>query len=392
VSERFDDTFATGWLTRLVQAASPSGRESPAAEVCRAMFVAAGADSVEVDQAGNVIATYRRGEGRTLHLNGHLDTVPVGDAERWPVPPLSGQVVDGALWGRGAVDMKGALAAMALAAARASQAGFQGTLVISAVVQEEVGGLGARFLAAQQRADLVVLGEPSNLKLMLGHRGRVEVRVSLPGAIAHAAKASLGDNALSHAARYMLALEKLALPTHPVLGGSSATVTQCRSFPEGGANVVPGRADLTIDYRSVPGDEPDAIVARLQALDARARVTIESEEAASEDASVRMRFTRVNPAYGVDPQHPVVAWAQATLAGALGGVPEVGHWWFATDAPHLAAMGAPVIGFGPGDPEVAHTHREALPLAHLHAAARGYEALIRAGLRPGPAWTEGVDA
>jgi acetylornithine deacetylase/succinyl-diaminopimelate desuccinylase-like protein len=111
--------------------------------------------------------------------------------------------------------MKGALAAMAVAAHEAADAGFAGTLVVSGVVQEEVGGLGARWFGERNAADLVVLGEPSDLGLQLGHRGRIEVHVTLPGRIAHAAKAELGENALLRAARYALALEGLELPSTP---------------------------------------------------------------------------------------------------------------------------------------------------------------------------------
>src|SRR6056297_2209602 len=93
----------------LIRAASPSGRERPAVDAFATALHDLGYDAVEVDTAGNAIGTLRRGDGPTLVFNGHLDTVPTGDAGAWPVDPLGGEVVDGRLWGRGAVDMKGPL-------------------------------------------------------------------------------------------------------------------------------------------------------------------------------------------------------------------------------------------------------------------------------------------
>lgn len=381
------DRDAVVELTRaLVRAPSPSGRERPAVDAFVAALHDLGFSRVEVDEAGNAVATLAAGEGPTLVLNGHLDTVPTGDREAWPVDPLAADVVDGAVWGRGSVDMKGALAAMAVAARAVARDGFQGTLVVAGMVQEEVGGLGARWFGERHRPDLVLLGEPSDLGLRLGHRGRIEARVSLPGRIAHAAKAELGDNAVLRAARYALAVERLALPADALLGGSTATVTQVRSFPLDGANVVPGRAELTVDYRNVPTDDAVAVLARLQALDPGARVDLPDEVARSEDGRVERRYPRVNPAYLLAPDHPAVVWARGVLDAALGRPVDVGTWWFATDAPHLARRGAPVLGLGPGDPELAHTTREAMPIASLHAAVHAYRALASAFLRGTPPW------
>jgi succinyl-diaminopimelate desuccinylase len=362
-------------LRSLVRAASPSGRERPAVEAFAGAMRDLGFDRVEVDLAGNAIGTIARGPGPTLVFNGHLDTVPTGDPAAWPVDPLAGELVDGRVWGRGSVDMKGALAAMAVAARLAADEGFRGTLVVSGMVQEEVGGLGARWFGEHNAADLVVLGEPSDLGLRLGHRGRIEARVTLPGRIAHAAKAELGDNALLRAARYALALDGLELPVDAVLGRASATLTQLSGFPVDGPNVVPGRADLTIDYRHVSAEDPADVVARLAALDPEARVEVSEEHAISEDGAVERRYPRVNPAYRVEPGHPAVGWARGVLDRTLGAPVDVGTWWFATDAPHLARMGAPVLGFGPGDPELAHTTLEAIDVASLVTAVHAYAAL-----------------
>lgn len=362
----------------LLRAPSPSGAESPAAQVLLGAFHRFAFDRAYLDEAGNAIGAFERGTGPTVMLNGHLDTVPVGDEGAWEHPPLSGHVAGDRLWGRGASDMKSSLAAMVVGAADAAERGFRGTLMVTGVVQEEVGGLGARWLGETTRPDVIVLGEPSKLQLKLGHRGRVEVEVHLPGRIAHAAKAELGENALYRGARWLAALEALELPSGGPLGGSSATPTRLVSYPTDGANVVPGEAVITVDYRNLPGDAPEEVLARLQALDPEARLEVGEEHAVSENGAIERRYPRINPAYLASADHPHAERAREVLRGFLprhGRSFEEGTWWFATDAPFLAESGAVVLGFGPGEEELAHTTRESVSLEALRVAAEGYREL-----------------
>ncbi len=368
---------------RLIQTHSPSGAEADAMALMIETFKALGYDEAYIDDAGNAIGVITRGDGPTLMLNGHLDTVPLGDEDLWPHPPLSGEIVAGRMYGRGACDMKSALACMAYAAKDAADAGFAGTLIVAAVVQEEVGGLGSRHLATQLSPDIVILGEPSKLKLMLGHRGRIEIDVRFPGKIAHAAKSALGDNALYYAADFLQQVKALPLPEGGPLGGSSLTPTLFTSHPRDGANVVPGRADLTIDYRNLPGDEPDDILARLQALAPNAHFEIPTEFARSESGKVSLDFPRVMPPYLAPGENAHVNTARQVIRDALAAADhsfDEGVWWFGTDAPYLAKSGALILGFGPGEEELAHTTNESIPLDHLAKARSAYAALANAYL------------
>jgi succinyl-diaminopimelate desuccinylase len=370
----------------LLRAPSPSGAEGPAAQVLLGAFHRFGFERAWLDEAGNAIGVIERGEGPTVMLNGHLDTVPVGDESLWPHPPLAAELADGRLWGRGASDMKGSLASMTVAAAAAAERGFQGTLMVAGVVQEEVGGLGARWLGETSDADVVILGEPSKLALKLGHRGRVEIDVHLPGRIAHAAKAELGDNALYRAARFLDGLERLELPAGGPLGASTATPTRLVSHPADGANVVPGEAVLTVDYRNLPNDPPDEILARLQALDPAATLQVTEEHAVSETGAVERTFSRINPAYLAPGENRWTDRAREALRAILprhGVAFEEGTWWFATDAPHLAVSGAVILGFGPGEEELAHTTEESVRVEALEIASEVYRDLALALLGPG---------
>jgi succinyl-diaminopimelate desuccinylase len=364
----------------LIQTPSPSRQESAAMRLMLEVFKGLSFDEAYLDKAGDAIGVFRRGDGPHVMLNGHLDTVALGDESAWQEPPLSGNIVDGNLWGRGSVDMKSAVACMTFAARDAIDKGFRGTLSVSAVVQEEIGGLGARYLGDMMKTDVVILGEPSNLNLMLGHRGRLDIEVAIPGKIAHAAKSELGDNAIYRAMEFLEKVKRLELPKSGILGGSSITPTLLTSYPRDSYNVVPGRADINLDYRMIPGDEPRDILGRLQPLAPHARFKIPLAELVSEDGSFKVE-AGIMPPYLAPGESKYVTTARQVIKENLQpyGVPYGERtWWFGTDAPHLAKMGAVVVGFGPGNEELAHTTRECVPVEHLRIARDIYTKLVLA--------------
>jgi succinyl-diaminopimelate desuccinylase len=364
----------------LIRISSPSCKESPAMNLMLDVFKALAFDECYLDKAGNAVGIFRRGDGPHIMLNGHLDAVALGDARDWQEPPLSGHITDGNLWGRGSVDMKSAVACMAFAAKDAVDQGFNGTLSVTAVVQEEIGGLGARYLGETMKTDVVILGEPSSLNLMLGHRGRIDIEVDIPGKIAHAAKSELGENAIYKVAEFLEKVKHLDLPKGGVLGGSSLTPTLLTSYPRDSYNVVPGKAELNLDYRMIPGDEPDAILARLKPLAPDATFTIPENELVSEDGAYRAEAS-IMPPYLAPGESKYVTIARQTLKENLQryNVPyQERTWWFGTDAPYLAKMGAVIIGFGPGNEELAHTTRECVPVEHLKISRDIYTKLALA--------------
>jgi succinyl-diaminopimelate desuccinylase len=364
----------------LIQIPSPSCKESSVMTFMLEVFKGLEFDEAYLDKAGNAVGIFRRGLGPHVMLNGHLDTVALGYEHAWQEPPLSGKIVDSKLWGRGSVDMKSAVACMVFAAKDAVAQGFTGTLSVTAVVQEEIGGLGARYLGDTMKTDVVILGEPSNLNLMLGHRGRIDVEVEISGKIAHAAKSELGDNAIYKAMDFLQKLRTLELPKGGVLGGSSVTPTLFTSYPRDSHNVVPGRADINLDYRVIPGDEPEMILARLQQLAPEATFKIPINELISEDGLLKIE-AGIMPSYLAPGESKIVATARQVIKENLQpyNVPyQERTWWFGTDAPHLAKMGAVVIGFGPGNEEFAHTTRECVPVEHLKIAREMYTKLALA--------------
>lgn len=352
-------------LQELIQADSPSGREAPAAQVLSEALARIGL-SPSLDQVGNVEAVLGDG-GKEVLLTGHMDVVPAGEAGDWLHPPLSGTVVDGAVWGRGSVDMKGALAAMVAAMDVLRSRSLAGRVRFLGVVQEEIGGLGSRFAADRISPMVAVIGEPSSLELMRGHRGRAEFSLDFQGKMAHAARPELGENPLLTLGHFLHNLNNLVLPSHPELGPASCTPTRVASLPES-SNVVPGLAQLVIDYRFLPDEDPQQILSVLRDRAGDASVYVLDAERVS--GQVEMRFPAIYPPYLIAADHPVVLRAQRAL-----GTTSSSMWWFMTDAPYLAGR-APVIGYGPGDATLAHTTREHLPVRELEAAVRGYVRLV----------------
>ncbi len=378
------------FLQDIVRTPSYSGEEERVATRVAAAMRRAGLREVFADRIGNIVG--RAGQvkpprGRTLLYNGHMDTVGVSDPSAWTHPPFGADIVDGVLYGRGACDMKGALAAMIWGAKLLHDAGvlahLNGELVLAAVVQEEpCEGLAMRVLVEEEglRPDWVVLGEPSNLQLSRGHRGRVELEVVTRGRSCHAARPELGENAVYSAARLIFNLEMLSeqLGYDAFLGPGSLAVTHVESR-SGSRNAVPDYARFIIDRRLTLGETEAKALAEVQGIIAREKVRAEVRVTEYEGASYtgyKARQHNYFPAWALEAEHPLVQTAMRAIKETLGYRPTVGQWGFSTDGVYtMGVAGIPTIGFGPGDEECAHTADERIQLEDVFKAASVYAGL-----------------
>lgn len=371
---------------RLVQTPSMSGQEGSVAALVRAELEGLGYDRVWVDEVGNVVGLIDGADGPALMLNGHMDQVATGDPASWPHPPLGGELHDGALWGRGACDMKGALAAMVYAGAAVKALGRapSGPLYVTGVVQEEVGGLGARHLSHTLPAQRAIVGEASANQLRRGHRGRVELEVILEGCSVHASMPDLGINPHRSMARFIGGLGSLPMASDAAsgaaYGASTVAPTRISSGPES-ANVTPAWLRLVLDWRNIPGEGPAQILNQLQGLLAasldpgcRGRVEVASKVLTGY-TGVERSYPDVFPSFTTAADHPWLLQSQQTLQAALGREVNIGVWRFATDGGHFAEAGMEVIGFGPGDDRLVHTVEERIGIDELLESVVGYVAL-----------------
>jgi succinyl-diaminopimelate desuccinylase len=371
-----------GFARRLIQTPSLPGHEGEAASLIKAEMERLDFDQVTTDQVGNVIGWVRKGDGPSLMFNGHMDHVDPGDPAGWLHPPYAGGLDQEELWGRGSVDMKGPLAAMVYAAGLAKQHNLlpPGDVCVACAVMEEVGGLGTRALVSRLKPSFAVVGEPSNGGLMRGHRGRVELAARVDGRSVHASVPEQGINPHYALARFLGRLETLPMTRDPVFGTSSVAPTLYRT-DQTSANVTPGEAQLTLDWRNVPGETPEQIVERLTPLlaeclspGAGSHIWVKSERLTTYTGHME-DFPSIFPFFALPVDHPLLWAAQRILGETLGRPVPVGIWHFATDGGHLMAAGVPTIGFGPGDPALAHTNRERLPVDALVEGLVGYMAL-----------------
>lgn len=373
------------FLRRLVQTPSPSTQEGAVAELIAAEMRRLGLGQVRVDAMGNVIARLGPGDGPTLLFDAHMDTVDVGDPASWRHDPLAAVIEDQVLHGRGAVDTKGAIAAMVYGAKRLVDAGLprRGTLVLAMVVQEEpCEGLAIREVIEGQgiQPDYCIVGEATNLGLARGQRGRLEVCITTRGRPCHASMPEAGQNAIYDASRVIVGIELLAqqLNHDSFLGRGSIAVTQIASDSES-RNAVPHRCILYVDRRLTSDETEVKALTELRRIVSRegvaAEVTVTEYDAASY-TGYPCRARQYYPSWVLPENHPLIARCSGALEPLLGGRPRVGCWQFSTDGVYTAGVaGIPTIGFGPGEERYAHTCEEQVRLADVATAARGYAAI-----------------
>jgi len=308
----------------------------------------------------NVIARTGRRGGAALMFNGHLDVVGVEGMVHAPFDPA---LRDGRIYGRGSADMKGGIAAMCAAAARAANA-TKAELVIAAVVDEENESIGTRALVDRGiRADAAIVTEPTQLTIMPAHRGFVWLEVELRGRAAHGSRYDIGVDAIRHAGLLLAELDAfeervLVTRTHPLLGRASLHASLIHGGI--GMSTYPDRCMLSIERRTVPGETTASVIEEVRESFERIRA-----RRPAFDASLRL-ITAQGPS-DVSPDAPVVqslarAMEREGMAMSIAGM---SAW---TDAAILNEAGIPAICFGPGDIKLAHAAEEWIPVTEIERA------------------------
>ena len=289
----------------------------------------------------NVIGVLEgRSSGRSLMFCGHLDTVGTDGMDRPFAPDENG----GRLYGRGAQDMKGGVAAMIDAARVVAERGLgRGRLIVAAVVDEEYASIGADALVSAWTADAAVVTEPTDLNIGIGHKGFAWLEIETRGRAAHGSRPKDGRDAIMRMGRVLGRLEALdrdlqSRPPHPIM----ATGSLHASIINGGRewSSYPDRCRLQVERRTIAGEDGDSALGEMQQiLDALATADPEFE------ASARLNFSR--PPYEVASDHELPQTLAAAAAAHSLDTRVVGmSFW--TDAAVLAAAGIPSVLFGPG--------------------------------------------
>ncbi|TDC56307.1 M20 family peptidase [Actinomadura sp. KC345] len=352
---------------RLVRIDTRGGGEREAAGLVADVLDGAGFDvRVEepVEGRANVVARPPAPAARIpVTLTGHLDTVPA-DPSGWSFDPLSGEVRDGRLLGRGSSDMKAGVACQVVAARRAAAEG-RASVQLVFTFGEETGCDGAALLDASSLTPtgLLVVAEPTGNRTVLGHKGTLWLRATARGVSAHGSRPDLGRNALT-------ALAAAAARVHghrdwPVSATHGPATVNVGTFHSGSQpNLVPDHAEMRLDVRTVPGFGSDDAVAVISELCG---------------PGIELQRMVDLPGVATDPAAAGVPEAVELLApGSSTGAPEYATYF--TDASVLAAkLGGPaVVVYGPGDPEQAHVTDETCSVARIGEAAEALHRLLRA--------------
>ncbi len=390
--ERAEEAQSTGPVqlaADLIAAATPNppGDERAAAAVLVAELARLGIDDVQVvgpaPERPNVIArVHGTGGGRSLILNGHIDTKPPGDVDLWSTPPWEPVIRDGRLHGLGSADMKGAVAAMTHAAADVAAAEVAGDLILMFTADEEEGSRsGARWLAEQGMiaADAAVIGEPSGIArdwdaIRLVSRGVLLFRVDIRGTQIHS---SLSDqipavNASVEMGRLLAHLadrggSSLRHRPHPLAPDGPTMNVGLVARGGSGQGVIPGHATFVSDVRLLPGMERAQIVEDIE------RLLAEAAEA-QPDLDATLHLEAWLPPCEVQPDDPIVSALQTAAADVLGAQLPLGVFPGGTDAPHFQlTAGVPTVpSLGPGLLTSAHSPDESITVRSIVEATAIY--------------------
>ncbi len=361
----------------LVRIPSPTGSESQVAQFVK-KIIEPFFDSVEIDALGNVLAIKFFDEQHpTILFNSHLDTVDPGEMKE----PFSGKIVDGrpfgiageVVYGRGAADMKGALAGYIAAISRLKEISHPPNIVFHAVVEEEPArGRGTRYAMEHmdRKPDVAISGEATNLNICLGFRGYVQFQLETFGKTAHGSSPHQGINAIFLMRDFLNGLDGYIKTqesrVHPFLGKATCAVTKIECSP-GRLSIVPDRCTLTFDSRYFPGESPQDREKELLAL-------LKKLGQKDPDFKYELKIisTGMRPTF-VPPEDKHVQLMKEAIIKVMGKEPQIKSWPYTHDGSYIVNdFGIPTVGFGPGQEKVLHTPQECVPVEQLQVAQQVY--------------------
>ncbi len=377
----------TRFMQDLISIKSLSSEEGPAIARAKAEMKKLGYDQIRVDPMGNLIG--RIGKGRkVVALDGHIDTVDVGDRKAWKTDPFDPVIKKGVMYGRGTSDMKGGVASSIYAGAILKRLGVPKdvSLYVTATVQEEdCDGLCWQYIVREDklRPDVVVITEPTSLRVYRGHRGRMEIEIETTGISCHGSAPERGVNAVYKMAPIIADIEKLneRLKPRAPLGKGTVTISHIRSRSPSLCAVADG-CTIHLDRRLTVGETEKTSVAELLKLPsvkkAGAKVTV-LEYAVPSYTGLVYPTKKYFPTWEMPETEKAVKRARIAHEETFGSQPEVGHWTFSTNGIASAGMfGIPTIGFGPGHERFAHAPNECVEIEHLVRAAAFYAGFVDA--------------
>jgi len=370
-------------LKQMVSHPSVDGNEASISSFLAQYTRKIGMDTVEQQEVFpdicNVIATRTFGKGgKTVVLNSHMDIVPPGDG--WNTNPYELVLKGDYAFGRGSTDAKGSLACLTIAVKNIIEnpEGVNGTIIYTAVVDEESHSSGARELIKRadiRAADYCIIGEPTMSSVAIAHNGSLRPIIAVEGISAHASNPELGVSAIRVAA-YISSLvdeiaKELSVVTHPTTGHPSIAITIIKGGLQ--ENVLPDHCELTIDRRMIPGEQEQDIIAQFETICTKAQARFPGSK-----VYIDHYLVTTGPAAEVKPDSEIAAIAYASAERVTGEKQHPFGLTCNTDMNHFIRAGIPTVIIGPGTITVAHKPNESVSLEQLTKACAIDEAVIRA--------------
>ncbi len=365
---------------------SMNSQIGPVGERIQAEMRRLGWDETRFDRMGNTVG--RIGDGpRVIVYDSHIDTVGIGDPADWGWDPFVGKVEDGRLYARGAVDEKGSTPGMVHGLAIARDLGLLDgwTVYYLGNMEEWCDGIAPNAFVEVDpgvRPDFVVIGEPTNLDVYRGHKGRIELKITAQGRSAHAASHYLGDNAVYKMTAIIAHIRELdyqmrqGLGSHPVQGAPSVVITDVEARTAS-LNAVPDQFTIFLDRRLTSNEPHDHVIEQIRGLiPDYQQDEVHVEELFYDQPSYtgfRFPVAKYYPAWLLEDDHPLALAGQRARRELWANERPLGTWDFSTNGTYWAGKaGIPAIGLGPGDEKTAHMMDENVPLDEVVRAAEWY--------------------
>lgn len=369
----------------LIQIKSITGDEENIIKHLEEKFKKMGFDEVKIDAMGNLIGRVGSGE-KILAIDAHVDTVKIGRQKLWKFDPLGGDIYNKMIWGRGSCDQKGGLASALMAVKLLIENNCPKNLTIyfvASIQEETFEGMNWQHIIEKEKIKphAVVLTEPSNLKISLGHRGRMDIKIKTEGLSSHGANPDEGENAINKMQPILAAIEKMHenLPIDPVFGKGTIATTDIKSTSVS-LNAIPYSCIIHIDRRLGTKETDESVLRELTELpevqDAEAKVFLPDFEVRTYSGH-KNKIKGYYPTWKMEEDDPLVVVAKEAFEKVFEEKAELIHWNFSTNG--VATKGyhnIPTIGFGPGNERWAHTYQEHIPIEHLLKATQFYLALF----------------
>lgn len=367
-------------LSKMVKIPSESLQEKEVAAEIKRQMIEAGFDEVYLDGIGSVVG--RIGKGKTvIAIDGHLDTVGVGELSNWDKDPFSGEIDDEFVYGRGTVDQESGIASAITAGRILKELGFDEDVTVyvtATVMEEDCDGLCWKHLIEEEnlKPDFVVINEPTNMGVYRGHRGRMEIAVDFKGISCHGSAPERGENAVYMASKFCVEVEKLneRLKVDDFLGKGTVTVTE---FTSGSPSLcaVADSAHIHLDRRLTWGETKQSALSEVQAIidelgfSDRAEVSVLHYDETAYTGK-RYGMEKYYPTWKLEADDPLVQLSEDIYRELFNEEPRTDKWTFSTNGIATNGIhGIPTIGFGPGDEVLAHAPNEKCPIEHLKKAS-----------------------